>query len=122
MLWSMAPDAEPADLNQRILEYSGLGPQNFLNPGWKEFVHPEDFPETARAFYHASNWKTLRSRAPLGRAENTARQTATHIRWYGLSDIDESKKAENELRAPQTQLARASQSRNFCRIVGVHGP
>jgi hypothetical protein len=93
----MAPDGEPADLNQRILEYSGLGPQNFLNLGWKEFVHPEDFPETARAFYHASNWKTLRSRAPLGRAdreyraatraENTARQTATHIRWYGLSDI-----------------------------------
>jgi PAS domain S-box-containing protein len=53
MLWSTAPDGEPTHVNQRILDYSGLRLENFLNLGWKEFVHPEDFPETARAFYHA---------------------------------------------------------------------
>ena len=53
MLWSTAPDGEPTHVNQRILDYSGLRLENFLNLGWKEFVHPEDFSETARAFYHA---------------------------------------------------------------------
>jgi PAS domain S-box-containing protein len=53
MLWSTAPDGEPTHVNERILDYSGLRLENFLNRGWKEFVHPEDFLETARAFFHA---------------------------------------------------------------------
>ena len=53
MLWSTAPDGEPTHINQRILDYSGLRLESFLNLGWKEFVHPEDFLETTRAFFQA---------------------------------------------------------------------
>jgi PAS domain S-box-containing protein len=53
MLWSAAPDGEPTHLNQRILDYGGIRFEDFLNLGWKEFLHPEDFPKTARAFYQA---------------------------------------------------------------------
>jgi hypothetical protein len=53
MLWSTAPDGEPTHINRRILDYSGLRLESFLNLGWKEFVHPEDFPETTRAFFQA---------------------------------------------------------------------
>src|SRR5579862_319010 len=53
MLWSAAPTGEPTHVNQRVLDYAGLRFEDFLNLGWKEFLHPEDFPETARAFYQA---------------------------------------------------------------------
>ena len=53
MLWSAAPNGEPTYVNQRVLGYAGLRFEDFLNLGWKEFLHPEDFPETERAFYQA---------------------------------------------------------------------
>src|SRR5580692_2190476 len=53
MLWSTDPDGEPTHLSQRVLDYSGLRFEDFPRLGWKEFLHPEDFPETARAFSHA---------------------------------------------------------------------
>jgi PAS domain S-box-containing protein len=123
MLWATAPDGEPTHINQRILDYSGLRLEDFLGLGWKKFVHPEDFPETVRALYHA-----IRTGEPyevmhrLRRADGQYRwhhargeplrdREQRIIQWYGLSvDIDEVKKAENELRATQTQLARASQA------------
>jgi PAS domain S-box-containing protein len=123
MLWSTAPDGEPTHINQRILDYSGLRLENFLNLGWKEFVHPEDFPETAGAFYHAiQTGEPYEAVHRLRRADGQYRwhhargeplrdKQQRIIQWYGLSvDIDEGKKAENELRATQTQLARASQA------------
>jgi hypothetical protein len=123
MLWSTGPGGEPTHINQRILDYSGLRLENFLNLGWKNFVHPEDFPETARAFYHAIQsgepYEVVhRLRGADGeyrwhhaRAEPLRDGQQRIIQWYGLSvDIDEGKKAENELRATQTQLARASQA------------
>jgi PAS domain-containing protein len=27
--------------------------EDFKHGGWEAFLHPDDFPETARAFYHA---------------------------------------------------------------------
>jgi PAS domain S-box-containing protein len=123
MLWSAAPDGEPTHINQRILDYSGLRLESFLNLGWKKFVHPEDFPETARAFYHAiRTGEPYESVHRLRRADGQYRWYHARgeplrdgqqrvIQWYGLSvDIDEGKKAENELRATQAQLARASQA------------
>ena len=123
MLWSTAPDGEPTHINQRILDYSGLHLENFLNCGWKEFVHPDDFPETARAFFSAIQagepYKAVhRLRRADGqyrwhhaRAEPLRDAQQRIVQWYGFSvDIDEGKRAENELRATQVQLARASQA------------
>jgi PAS domain S-box-containing protein len=123
MLWSTAPDGEPTHINQRILDYTGLRLENFQNLGWKEFVHPEDFPETAKAFYHAiQTGEAYEAVHRLRRADGQYRwhhargeplrdRQQRIIQWFGLSiDIDEGKKAENELRATQAQLARASQA------------
>ena len=123
MLWSTAPDGEPTHVNQRILDYSGLCLENFLNLGWKEFVHPDDFPETAKAFFHSmETGEPYEAVHRLRRADGQYRwhhargeplrdKQQRIIQWYGLSvDIDEGKKAENELLATQAQLARASQA------------
>jgi len=123
MLWSTAPDGEPTHINQKVLDYSGLRLENFLNLGWKEFVHPEDFPETARAFSHAiQTGDPYEAVHRLRRADGQYRwhhargeplrdEQQRIVQWYGLSvDIDEGRKTENELRATQTQLARASQA------------
>jgi PAS domain S-box-containing protein len=123
LLWSTAPDGEPTHINQRILDYSGLPFEHFLDLGWKEFVHPDDFPETARAFFKAiQTGEPYEAVHRLRRADGQYRwhhargeplrdKQGRIIQWYGLSvDIDEGKKAENELRATQAQLARASQA------------
>ena len=121
-LWSTAPDGEPTQINQRTLDYSGMRFEDFLHLGWKEFLHPDDFPETAKAFFHALQTGTSyqavhRLRRADGeyrwyhaRGEPLRDQQGRIVQWYGLSiDIDESKRAEHQLRSTQTRLARASQ-------------
>jgi PAS domain S-box-containing protein len=121
-LWSTGPDGEPTRVNQRVLDYSGMRFQDFLHLGWKEFVHPDDFPETANAFYHAIQTGTSyqavhRLRRVDGeyrwyhaRGEPLRDEQGRIIQWYGLSiDIDEGKRAEDQLRSTQAGLARASQ-------------
>src|SRR5229473_4466737 len=53
LLWSTDPAGEPTQLSQRLLDYSGMQFEDFLHGGWEAFIHPDDFPETARAFNHA---------------------------------------------------------------------
>jgi PAS domain S-box-containing protein len=123
MHWSTGPDGEPTQLNQRVLDYSGMQFGDFLQLGWERFLHPEDFPETAKAFYDAIQTGTTyhavhRLRRTDGEyrwyqatAEPLRDEHGRIIQWYGLSvDIDAGKRAENELRATQSQLARASQA------------
>jgi PAS domain S-box-containing protein len=120
MLWSTAPDGEPTHISQRVLDYSGLLFEDFLRLGWKEFLHPEDFPETARAFYHAIQTgepyqAVHRLRRADGqyrwhhaRAEPLRDKEQRIIQWYGLSvDIDEGKRAEERLRHNESYLAEA---------------
>jgi PAS domain S-box-containing protein len=121
--WSTGPDGEPTQLNQRVLDYSGMQLRDFLQLGWKRFLHPEDFPETAKAFYDAiQTGTTYHAVHRLRRTDGEYRwyhatadplrdERGRIIQWYGLSvDIDAGKRAENELRATQVQLARASQA------------
>jgi PAS domain S-box-containing protein len=120
LLWSTGPDGEPTQLNQRLLDYSGMQFEDFLQLGWKEFVHPDDFPETANAFFHAiqtgtSHQAVNRLRRGNGeyrwhhtRAEPLRDQDGRIIQWYGLSaDIDELKQTEGRLRRSEGYLAEA---------------
>jgi PAS domain S-box-containing protein len=120
MLWATAPDGQPTQVNQRVLDYGGMRLEDFMNLGWKEFLHPEDFPETATAFFHAIQtgepyqavhrlrridgeyrWHHARGE-PLRDKENRI------IQWYGLSvDIDERKKAEDRSRRSEAYLEEA---------------
>jgi hypothetical protein len=92
----------------------------FLHGGWEAFVHPDDFPETVKAFYHAiqtgtSHQAVNRLRRVDGefrwhhtRAEPLRDEQGHIIQWNGLSvDIDEAKKAEDRLRRSEAYLAEA---------------
>jgi PAS domain S-box-containing protein len=107
LLWSTGIDGEPTHVNQRLLDYSGMRFEEFKRVGWKAFVHPDDFPETARAFYHAIHTGTsyqgvMRLRRADGefrwhhaRCEPLRDRQGRIIHWYGVTlDVNEGKKAE----------------------------
>jgi PAS domain S-box-containing protein len=118
LIWSMGPAGEPTQFNHRLLDYSGMRLEEFQHGGWEAFLHPADFPETARAFYRAIETGTSyeavhRLRRSDGeyrwhhaRGEPLRDREGRIVQWYGLSvDIDEGKKAEDRLRRSEMHLA-----------------
>jgi PAS domain S-box-containing protein len=103
-----------------MLDYSGMRFEDFQHGGWETFIHPGDFAETAKAFYHAIQTGTpyqgvMRLRRADGefrwhdaRCEPLRDRQGRIVQWYGLSvDIDEGKKAEDRLRRSEAYLAEA---------------
>ena len=120
LLWSTDAAGEPTQLNQRMLDYTGLQFENFMYGGWEAFLHPDDFPDTATAFDHAIQTGTSfqavnRLRRADGefrwhhtRAEPLRDRQGRIVQWYGLSvDVDEGKRAEDLLRRSEAYLAEA---------------
>ena len=120
LLWSAGPDGEPTYVNMRFLDYTGTQQEDFRRRGWEAFLHPDDLPETAQAFYRAvqtgaSHEAVHRVRRSDGeyrwhhtRAEPLRDEQGSIVQWYGVSvDIDERKKAEERLRRSETYLAEA---------------
>ena len=120
LLWSTDPDGEVTYINQRILGYLGTRFEDFRHRGWEPFVHPADLPETAKAFSQAlqtgtSHQAVHRLRRSDGeyrwhhtRAEPLHDQQGRIIQWYGQTiDIDEGKRAEEQLRRSEANLAEA---------------
>ncbi len=121
MLWVTGPDGEVTRVNQRTLDFTGArSVEDLLNLGWKKFLHPEDFPKTANAFFHAiqtgeSYENPQRVRRVDGeyrwhhvRAEPLRDREGRIIEWYGLSvDIDEGKKIEERFRCSEAYLTEA---------------
>jgi PAS domain S-box-containing protein len=120
LIWSADPAGEPTQFNQRMLDYSGMQFEGYLQGGWEALLHPADFPETAKAFYHAIQTGTsFQAVHRLRRADGEFRwhhscgeplrdRQGRIIQWYGLSvDIDEAKKAEDRLRRSEAYLAEA---------------
>ena len=110
-LWSTDPAGEPTQLNQRMLDYTGMRFEDFKHGGWEAFLHPDDFPETARAFQHAIQTGTsFQAVTRLRRADGEFRWHHTLgeplrdrqgriVQWYGVSvDIDGGKEAEERPR------------------------
>jgi PAS domain S-box-containing protein len=116
-LWSTGPDGEPTHISQRVLDYSSMRFENFRLGGWEAFMHPADFPETAKALHHAIQTGTSyeavhRLRRADGeyrwyhaRGEPLRDRDGRIVQWYGLSiDIDERKRAEQALRESEAKL------------------
>src|SRR3984957_5131119 len=125
LLWSAGPDGEPTYANQRILDYTGVPLEDFRNRSWERFLHPDDLPETVKAFHHAiksgTSYESVhRLRRSDGeyrwhhaRGEPLRDRQGNIIQWYGLSvDIDEGKKAEDRLRRSEAHLAEAQRLRH----------
>ena len=120
IVWATGPDGENTYANQRLLDYLGAQYEDFKNRGWQQFVHPDDLPETVKAFHHAietgtsyqAEHRVRRSdgefRWHCARGEPLRDREGRIIQWYGLSiDVDEAKKAEDRLRRSEAYLAEA---------------
>ena len=120
LLWSTDPTGEATQLNQRMLDYSGMRFEDFKHRGWEAFVHPDDYPDAAKAFNLAiQTGISYQAVNRLRRADGEFRWHHTRgeplrdrqgriVQWYGLSvDIDEGKKAEDQLRRSETYLVEA---------------
>jgi PAS domain S-box-containing protein len=120
IVWATGPDGENTYANQRLLDYIGAPYKDFRKRGWQQFVHPDDLPETLKAFHHAIETGTSyeavhRVRRSDGefrwhrdRGEPLRDRKGRIIQWYGLSiDVDEAKKAEDRLRRSEAYLAEA---------------
>jgi PAS domain S-box-containing protein len=120
LLWSTDPDGEVTHVNQRFLDYSGMRLEDFQHGGWRALMHPDDYAEIARTFYHAIQTGTsyqdvMRLRRADGefrwyhvRGEPLRDRHGRIVQWYGLSvDIDDAKKAEEGLRRSESNLAEA---------------
>ena len=123
MVWCAAPDGELNYLNQRILDYTGTGPDAWAQLGWANFLHPDDVEATVGAWSRAvatgqpydrqcrfrrsdSVYRWFRA---LGQAACDAGGKVT--RWYGLLiDIDDRKNMEAALRDSQARLSRATRT------------
>jgi PAS domain S-box-containing protein len=116
-LWSADPAGELSQFSQRALDYHGVQLGDLKHGGWEKYVHPDDHPETARAFYQAiqtgASYEAVhRLRRSDGeyrwhhaRGEPLHDREGQIVQWYGLSiDIDDRMKAEEALRESEHKL------------------
>ena len=120
MLWSASAAGAIEYCNGRLLEYTGINPEQVMRDGWTPLLHPDDVEPTAevwkacvkngtpykvevRAFHAADRtyrW-CMTSALPLLDREGCI------VRWHGtVVDMHDWKKAQEELRNTQAELAR----------------
>ncbi|HXZ81709.1 MAG TPA: sigma 54-interacting transcriptional regulator [Terriglobales bacterium] len=119
LAWSNLPDGTNEFLNKNWHEYTGLSPEESHGWGWQIAFYPEDLPPLME------KWKGMLVSGEPGeiearlrrhdgvyrwfliRAEPFRDEAGMIIRWYGTStDIDDRKRAEEELRAAMSERAR----------------
>jgi PAS domain S-box-containing protein len=120
MAWSATADGNAEFFNRRWLDYAGLKANQAQGTGWTTALHPNDFNGLV------GYWQqTLASRRPgefearlrrfdgeyrwfLFRATPTFDENGKVVKWYGTNiDIEERKRAEQDLRRSETYLAEA---------------
>ena len=119
LAWSARPDGSAEFFNQHYLAYVGLPFEQLQGSGWTVAVHPEDLgtliaawqsmmaagkggevEARLRRFDGEYRWFLFRTNPMLGESGNI-------LKWYGTNaDIDDRKRAEEELRNTQTELGR----------------
>ena len=120
MAWSATADGAAEFFNRRWLEYAGLTADQARGIGWTAALHPNDrhglldywrgmlasglpgeFEARLRRFDGEYRWFLLRATPALD-------EDGTVVKWYGTNtDIEERKRAEQDLRRSKTYLAEA---------------
>jgi hypothetical protein len=118
--WSARPDGTADFLNQTYLDYTGLKAEDGMDWGWTAAVHPDDLNGLL------AEWRRATSAEESGEAEARLRrhdgeyrwflfrsnalrdETGAVVKWYGTNiDIEDRKRAEEELRRKENFLATA---------------
>ena len=118
LAWCNLPDGPNEFLNKGWHEYTGLSPEQSKGWGWQAAFHPEDLPPLMERWLKMlasgeSDEIEARLRRRDGvyrwfliRAEPFRDESGDIVRWYGTStDIDDRKRAEEELCRSKTFLA-----------------
>lgn len=128
LVWRAGPDGVPDFLNQPALDYTGLSPDQ-AETGWPRAFHPDDKKSML------VKWSAIRASgipgelvARLRRFDGEYRwflfrgvplrdEHGNIVKWYGSStDIEDRKRAEEELRRSEAKLVeaqRVSQTGSF---------
>ncbi|WP_354210779.1 MULTISPECIES: PAS domain-containing protein [unclassified Bradyrhizobium] len=128
LVWRAGPDGVPDFLNQTALDYTGLSPDQ-AETGWPRAFHPEDKKSMLM------KWSAIRASGTPGeliarlrrfdgeyrwflfRGVPLRNEHGNIVKWYGSStDIEDRKRAEEELRRSEAKLVeaqRVSQTGSF---------
>ena len=124
--WCNLPDGPNEFLSKGWHEYTGLSPEESHGWGWQASFHPDDLPPLM------NRWQELLVSGEPGEIEARLRrhdgvyrwflirveafrdEAGNIVRWYGTStDIDDRKKAEEQLRRSEAFLA---EGQNLSRV------
>ncbi len=122
MLWSAEVDGAIDYCNQRVLDYTGLSPEQVRGAGWMKSVHQDDIEKMEQAwravgFNRESFQYEFRGRRAADNAYRWCISSALPLRdqkgrvikWFGtVVDLHDWKEAQQALQMTQTELARVS--------------
>ncbi len=136
LAWSARPDGSAEFFNQLYLAYVGLPLEELQGSGWARAVHPDDLSTLVGA------WQSMMASGNPGEVEGRLRRfdgeyrwflfrtnpvlddSGKILKWYGTnSDIDDRKRAEEQLRRNEAFLAQAqhlSQIGSFSWLVPIN--
>jgi PAS domain S-box-containing protein len=134
LVWRARPDGVPDFLNQPALDYTGISPDQ-IETGWPAAFHPDDKKGML------VKWSAIRASGMAGELEARLRrfdgeyrwflfrgvplrdEQGHIVKWYGSStDIEDRRRAEEELRRSEAKLVeaqRVSQTGSFVRNVAT---
>jgi PAS domain S-box-containing protein len=124
LVWMCTPDGLNVYFNQRWVEYTGLSLQQSYGRGWNRPFHREDKQLAWDAWNHATTTgDTYRIESRLRAADGSYRwflmrgvplrdAAGSIVRWFGTcTDIDDLKRAEEEVRKLNRELEERVQQR-----------
>jgi PAS domain S-box-containing protein len=133
LAWSARPDGSAEFFNQHYLDFIGLSAEQASGWGWTSAVHPED------SYGLSATWQRIMASEAPGEAEarlrrhdgayrwfllraNPLRDEAGDIvKWYGVNtDIEDRKRAEQELRRSEARKAAILDSALDCIVTIDH--
>ena len=118
VLYTNRPDGACDYLSQRFLDYTGMTAEAGLGFGWTEVIHPVDRDRTVALWDESTRTgRSFEAEFRMRRADGEYRWFRTRsipmrepggaiVRWFGVAtDVDDSKRAEEALRAALTEVA-----------------
>jgi formate hydrogenlyase transcriptional activator len=120
IVWSALPDGSNSYVNSRFAEYCGMRPEQIAGLGWHAATHPDDLERhNAKWLACVASGELFEDEVRFRRADGEYRwhlqrgvplkdEAGDIVKWYGvLTDIEERKRAEVELRRSQAHLTDA---------------